>query len=315
MTSNLSFVGIDVSKTKLDVACRPSSEHRMFPHDTAGIKALVEMVQSWMPCFVVLEATGGLERDVVAELVAAGIDLAVVNPRQVRDFANGIGKLAKTDPIDAGVLARFAEVVRPAPSEKVPEKQRELRELAARRQQLLALHVAETNRRGLASAKLARRSLEKTLRFIHAQIAELDAAIAKLVENDDDWRRKAELLKTVPGVGEVTGHNLLAELPELGKLNREQIAALAGLAPYNHDSGKLKGKRSIYGGRSSVRQTLYMATLTASRCNPTIRLFYERLKRSGKPFKVALTACMRKLLVILNAMLKNNAPWRSPVTT
>jgi transposase len=313
--SNISFVGIDVSKTELEVACRPSSEHRTFSNDAAGIKALVETIKTWGPCFVVLEATGGLERLVAAELATAEIDVAVVNPRQVRAFANGLGKLAKTDPIDADVLARFAEVVRPAPSEKVSEKQRELQDLVRRRRQLLAMHVAEMNRKGLASAKLARRSLEKTLKFINSQIAELEEAIAKLVQNDDDWRHKAELLQTVPGVGEITGHNLVASLPELGRLNREQIAALAGLAPYNHDSGKFKGKRSIHGGRSDVRQTLYMAALSARNDNPIIRRFAQRLEDAGKPFKVVLTACMRKLLVILNTMIKNNAAWRSPATT
>ena len=259
---------------------------------------------------MVLEATGGLERPIVAELASAGIEVAVVNPRQVRDFARGVGKLAKTDPIDADVLARFAEVVRPAPSQKVPEKQRELQELVTRRQQLIAIRTAETNRKGTASAKVARRSLEKMLKTINSQITELDEAIAKLVWKDnDDWRRKAELLQSVPGVGQVISCNLLATLPELGNLNREQIAALAGLAPYNHDSGKLKGKRSIWGGRANARQALYMAALTARNCNPTIRAFAKRLEATGKLFKVVITACMRKLLVILNTMLKNNTPW------
>lgn len=305
----LSFVGIDISKHKLDVARRPNAECREFVYDAAGLKALLETLKSWGPIFVVLEATGGLERTVVAELASAGIDVAVVNPRQVREFARGVGKLAKTDPIDAEVLARFAEVVQPAPSQKVPEKQRELQELVTRRQQLIAFRIAETNRKGTASAKLARHSLEKMLKTLNSQIAELDEAIAKLVWNDDDWRRKAEILQSTPGVGKVTCCNLLAALPELGKLNREQIAALAGLAPYNHDSGKLKGKRAIWGGRSEARQALYMAAITARRCNPAISDFAQRLASSGKLFKVIITACMRKLLVILNTMLKNNTPW------
>ncbi len=313
--ASLSFVGIDVSKHKLDVARRPNAEKHEFPYDTAGLKTLIETLKTWGPIFVVLEATGGLERGVVAELVSADIDVAIVNPRQVRNFARGVGKLAKTDPIDAGSLAQFAEVVRPAPSQKVSEKQRELQELVARRQQLIALRVAETNRKGTASAKLVRRSLEKTLKTINAQIAELDQAIAKLVWSDDDWRHKAELLQSVPGVGEVTGRNLLASLPELGKLNRAQIVALAGLAPYNHDSGKLKGKRSIWGGRAEVRQALYMAAFSARNDNPIIRRFAQRLEAAGKAFKVVMTACMRKLLIILNTLVKNNALWRAPVTT
>ena len=278
----LSFVGIDVSKHKLDVARRPIAARLQFANDADGIKSLIDTLKGWGPIFVVLEATGGLERLVVAELVSASIETAVVNPRQVRDFARGVGKLAKTDPIDADVLARFAEVVRPAPSDKVPEKQRELQELVTRRQQLIAIRTAEMNRKGTALSKLARRSLEKMIKILNSQIAELDEAIAKLVRSDCDWRRKAELLKSVPGVGDITSCNLLASLPELGKLNRQQIAALAGLAPYNHDSGKLKGKRSIWGGRAEVRQALYMSALTAMRSNPLIRSFAKRLKATGK---------------------------------
>jgi transposase len=312
-------VGIDVTKHTLDVARRPTAQRCGFAYNAEGIKALVDTFKTWGPIFVVLEATGGLERVVVAELASAGIDVAVVNPRQVRDFARGVGKLAKTDPIDADVPARFAEVVRPAPSQKIPEKQRELQELVTRRQQLIAIRVAETNRKGTALAKLARRSLEKMIKTLNSQIAELDEAIAKLVWNDDDWRRKAELLQSVPGVGDITSRNLLASLPELGKLNREQIVALAGLAPYNHDSGKLKGKRSIWGGRAEARQALYMAAVSARRCNPAIRAFAKRLESTGKIFKVVITACMRKLLVILNTMslvserYSNNSNWLGKV--
>ena len=313
--SSLSFVGIDVSKQTLDVARRPEAERRRFTYDAVGLQALMETLKSWGPIFVVVEATGGLERAVVAELAAAAIDVAVVNPRQVRDFARGVGKIAKTDPIDADVLARFAEVVRPHASDKVPEKQRELQELVTRRQQLILFRVAESNRKGTASAKVARRSLEKMLKTINTQIEELDEAIAKLVRADDDWHQKAQILKSVPGVGDVTSYNLVGVLPELGKLNREQIAALAGLAPYNHDSGKLKGKRSIRGGRAEVRQTLYMAALSARNDNPIIRCFAQRLEAAGKPFKVVLTACMRKLLMILNALVKQNVLWRSTATT
>jgi transposase len=296
------------------VARRPETQCCTFTYDAVGLPALLQTLKSWGPIFVVIEATGGLERAVVAELVSAGIKLAVVNPRQVRDFARGIGKLAKTDPIDADVLAYFAKVVRPAASEKVAEKQAELQELVQRRQQLLALRIAETNRQGTASAKLARRSLDKMLKTIGSQIDLLDEAIVKLVASDDDWRRKAELLQSVPGVGKVSSYHLLASLPELGKLNREKIVALAGLAPYNHDSGKLKGKRSIGGGRTEVRQALYMAAFSARNHNPHIRCFAQRLEDAGKAFKVVLTACMRKLLIILNTMVKTNTPWQSTAT-
>jgi transposase len=313
--SPVSFVGIDISKHKLDVARRPDAQRREFTYDAEGLKALIDTLKSWGPVFVVVEATGGLERAVVAELASTDIEVAVVNPRQVRNFAKGVGKLAKTDPIDTDVLALFAEVVRPAASQKVSQKQAELQELVTRRQQLIALRVAETNRQGTASAKLARRSLEKMLKTIHSQIAALDEAIVQMVRSDDDWRHKAELLESVPGVGEVSSCHLLAALPELGKLNREQIVALAGLAPYNHDSGKLKGKRSIWGGRAEVRQALYMAALSARNHNPTIRRFAQRLETAGKAFKVVLTACMRKLLIILNTMVKNNTSWQALETT
>lgn len=308
------FIGIDVSKDHLDVHVRPTGDSFRVRYDDAGLVALVARVRPLAPAVLVLEATGGYEVPVAATLASAALPVAVVNPRQVRDFARGIGKLAKTDPIDADVLAYFAEVVQPAASEKVAEKQAELQELVQRRQQLLGLRVAEINRQGTASAKLARRSLEKMLKTINSQIDLLDEAIVKLVASDDDWRRKAELLQSVPGVGKVSSCHLLASLPELGKLNREKIVALAGLAPYNHDSGKLKGKRSIGGGRAEVRQALYMAAFSARNHNPHIRRFAQRLEAAGKTFKVVLTACMRKLLIILNTMVKNNSPWQSTET-
>jgi transposase len=305
------FVGIDVAKLTFDVARLPQPEHHSFSYDAEGLQRLLTLLRAWGPVLIVLEATGGLERRLVAELATAGLAVAVVNPRQVRDFARGVGRLAKTDPIDAAVLAHFAQVTQPTPSAKTSEQQRELQELLTRRQQLMGLRTMEANRLATTTAKVARRSVTQLLKALDKQVAALDAAIAKLVESDDDWRQKAQLLQSVPGVGAVTSRTLLAQLPELGKLNRAQIASLAGLAPYNHDSGKFKGKRSIWGGRAAVRNALYMAALTARRCNPVIRAFAERLEQAGKLFKVVLTACMRKLLLILNTMIKHNSPWNT----
>lgn len=308
----VTFVGIDVAKSKFDVDRLPMPQGHSFPYDAQGIQGLLELLTSWRPVFVVLEATGGLERRLVAELATAGIPVAVINPRQVRDFARGVGQLAKTDPIDAGMLARLAQVVQPAASQKTSEKQRELQELATRRQQLQTLHTMESNRLNTTTAKLACRSIRQVLKTIDKEIAALEVAITRLVESDDDWKHRDQLLQSVPGVGRVTSHNLIADLPELGKLNRTEIAALAGLAPYNHDSGKFQGKRSIWGGRAAVRRSLYMATLCARTHNSVIRAFAERLEKAGKAFKVVQVACMRKLLVILNTLIKNNSPWAIP---
>jgi transposase len=256
-----------------------------------------------------LEATGGLERRIAGELIDAGHPVAIVNPRQVRDFARGTGKLAKTDRIDALVLARFAQQVQPRIAEKSSEKQVELAGLIIRRRQLQSSAVAESNRRETAGTSEARKSIEKHLNWLRKEVVRIDAAIARLIASDETWRGQVERLKSVPGVGPTTSATLVAELPELGRLNRREISALVGLAPYNHDSGKLRGKRSIWGGRLSVRSALYMAALTARRCNPIIRAFADRLKQAGKPFKVILTACMRKLLVILNSILRDNTEW------
>lgn len=307
--SYTTFVGIDIAKQKFDVARLPEPEYHTFDYDSEGILQLLELLRSWGLVLVVLEATGGLERRLVGELAAAGICVAVVNPRQVRDFARGVGRLAKTDPIDAGVLARFAQVVQPAPSQKTSEKQRELQELVTRRQQLMGLRIMESNRLPTTSFKAAQKSITKILQTLDKQIAVVDAAIARLVESDDDWKRKAEIVDSVPGFAKNSSHKLIGDLPEIGNLNRAQITSLAGLAPFNHDSGKFKGKRSIWGGRASVRRTLYMAALTARRFNPLIRRFAQRLEAKGKPFKVVITACMRKLLVILNTLVKQNILW------
>jgi transposase len=260
-------------------------------------------------CLIVVEATGGYQRRVVAELVAAGHRVAVVNPRQVRDFARGLGILAKTDRLDALVIARFGQHVRPRTIAQRPEKQEELAQLVVRRRQLVDLRTAEKNRRETVVSPSVKKSIQQVLDLLNKQIDRIDKQLLALVDSDDEWRHKAGIVSSVPGVGPVTSASLLAELPELGRLNRQQISALVGLAPFNRDSGRFQGKRSIWGGRASVRSVLYMAALTARRCNPVLRAFADRLEHAGKPFKVVLTACMRKLLVILNTMIRSNTHW------
>jgi transposase len=259
----------------------------------------------------VLEATGGYERRLVGELVTGGHFVSVVNPRQVRDFAKAHGILAKTDRIDAQVIARFGRDVRPRPVAQTSQKQHQLDELVTRRRQLLQLRASESNRIREGMTKLVRQSLQRSIDALSKDIKRIDRAILELVQSDDDWKNRFELLKTVPGVGDVTAAALVAELPELGQLNRNKIAALVGVAPHPDDSGHHKGKRFIRGGRKTLRCALYMAALTASIHNPVLKRFAQRLKAQGKGSKVVLTACIRKLLVILNTMVKNNTPWRT----
>ena len=305
------FIGIDVSKSSWDVHLLPEGRSFTIRVDEGAIERLRESLGSCEASLVVLEATGGLERRLVAELLEAGWSVAVVNPRQVRDFAKAIGRLAKTDGIDAQVLALFAQRVQPRPTQKTPEKQHELMALVTRRRQLVNLRSMEKMRRQQTAHKAASRSIEAILKVLDRQIDALDKALARLIEADDDWRAKRDLLESVPGVGPATSATLVAELPELGKLNRQEIASLAGLAPFNHDSGQFRGQRRIRGGRSALRATLYMATLTASRCNDKMKAFAQRLHQAGKPFKVVITACMRKLLTILNTLVRNATPWTS----
>lgn len=305
----LSFVGVDVSKQQLDVAIVPEGKKFAVPRTRAGYQQLLAQLPEAGACHLVLEATGGYERELVAELLSQGHLVSVVNPRQVRDLARALGVLAKTDEIDARVLARFGELVKPRPTIATSPQLAELQQLVDRRRQLLELRTAESNRLEQCTAKMARKSIQKMLETMQKQIAALEAEIARLVESDDDWKRKAEVLLSVPGVGDITAASLIADLPELGQLNRCQIAALVGLAPFNHDSGKLKGQRTIGGGRATVRTSLYMAALSAMRCNPVLRAFAERLAQQGKKFKVRITACMRKLLVILNTLVKTNQTW------
>lgn len=305
----MNFVGIDVSQSTWDVHLRPQGRSFSVPADHDGATLLRQQLVALGPCLVVLEATGGLERGLAAELIDAGLSVAVVNPRQVRDFARALGRLAKTDRIDAETLALFAEKVQPRPTQKCPEKQAEIDALVTRRRQLVALRSMERTRQHQATAKAARRSIDKLLKVLDQQIAALDKAIGQLLESDDDWRTRCELLQSVPGVGATTSATLVAELPELGRLNRQEIAALAGLAPFNHDSGRFRGQRRIRGGRSAVRSILYMAALAARRCNPILQRFAQRLEQAGKPFKVVITACMRKLLTMLNTIVRNGTPW------
>ena len=305
-----SFIGIDVAKDRLDVHVRPSGDSFTVARDADGLAVLVERLKRIGPTLVVLEATGGFEVTVAAALAAAALPLAVVNPRQIRDFARATGKLAKTDRLDAAANAHFAEAVRPA-ARPLPDAQaREFAELIARRRQLIDMLVAERNRgRQVASARVKQR-IERHLAALQKELGEIDGDLDAAIRGSPLWREREELLKSVPGIGQVTTRSLLAELPELGALGRKPIAALVGVAPFNRDSGTLRGRRMIRGGRAGLRSALYMAALVASRRNPLIAAFYRRLRQAGKPAKLALTACMRKLLTILNAMVRDNCRWQ-----
>jgi len=310
----VTFVGIDVSKKQWDVCLRPTGKVCKFTADEIGLQRLRELLQPLGRCLIVVEASGGYEKRLAAELIEAGHDVARVNPRQVRDFARSLGRLAKTDRIDAQMLALFAEKIQPRLSEKVSEKQAELEALLTRRWQLTQMKATEQTRLHQVRMTEVRKSVSHMLDQLRDQIRLVDAEIARLIEDDDDWRQRAERLESVPGVGEVTSRTLVAELPELGRLNRQEIASLVGVAPLNRDSGQFRGKRTIWGGRAGIRSTLYMATLSARKHNPVIRRFADRLSQAGKPFKVVLTACMRKLLIILNTMIRNKTDW-NPQTT
>jgi len=302
------FVGIDVSKARLDVAIRPTGERESVANDKAGIKDLVKRLAKIQPALIVLEATGGLERPVTHALAGAELPVVVVNPRQVRDFAKATGQLAKTDSIDADVLARFAEAVRPALRPLPDAVTLELRALTARRRQIIEMIGAERNRLATAS-KAVRKRIDAHTGWLEQELERADKDLDRSIQHSPIWKENEDLLLSVPGIGPVTSPTLLAELPELGELDRKQISALAGLAPFNRDSGSLKGRRSIWGGRAPVRSALYMATLVATRRNSVIRDFYKRLRAKGKVFKVALVACMRKLLTILNSMIKHKTRW------
>jgi transposase len=311
MTGPAVFVGIDVAKATLDIAVRPSGERWQLPNEDAALAPLLARLLPAAPALIVLEATGGLEHAVVAALAAGGLPVVVANPRQVRDFARAIGQLAKTDAIDAQVLALFAERVRPAPRPLPDEAAQALDAVLTRRRQLLEMLGAERNRLGLARAPV-RRGITHHIRWLERQLADVDHDLGQRIEASPVWRATDNRLQSVPGVGPIVSRTLLGELPELGRLTRKQIAALVGVAPLARDSGTLRGKRLVWGGRAPLRTVLYMGALVATRHNPVIRAFYHRLRAAGKPAKVALTACKRKLLVILNAMVRTNTPWRAP---
>jgi transposase len=305
------FIGIDVAKDKIDVHVRPGGESFAVARDGEALAALAERLAALAPALVVMEATGGYEVTVAAALAAAKLPLAVVNPRQIRDFARATGRLAKTDALDAAAIAHFAEALRPAAQTLPDDDAQLLGELVARRRQVLGMLTAERNRLKQARRKVIARPIERHVKLLLEQLQELDRNLDAHVRGSPCWRQAADLLQSVPGIGNTVARTLLAELPELGKLNPKQIAALAGVAPMNRESGTWRGKRSIAGGRAGVRTALYMAALVASRRNKVIAAFYQRLRAAGKPAKVALTACMRKLLVILNAILRDQKPWQT----
>jgi transposase len=303
------YAGIDVCQERLDLAVWPGGSAESFSYDAAGMDALRARLRQQRVKLVVIEATGGLEQRVAAELASIGLAVAVINPRQARDFARSLGKLAKNDRIDALVLARFGEAVKPEPRTLPDEAQRLLSDLVMRRRQLIDMRTAEMNRMGRATARPVLRSHRDLLKAIERELEDLDTQLGEQIKSSDAWRAKDELYRSVPGVGEGTSRTLVAEMPELGTLSRVQVAALAGLAPYDHDSGRMRGVRSIRGGRHTVRTALYMAAMSASRCNPVIRATYQRLRARGKCFKVAIVACMRKLLTILNTIAARGTPW------
>jgi transposase len=304
------FVGVDVSKHRLDVHVRPSGESWSVANDPQGHEDLVRKLGAGAPSLVVVEATGGYQAAVVAELGASAIPVAVVNPRQVRDFAKATGRLAKTDAIDAAVLAHFAESIRPEPRPVPDDLTVELQALVARRRQLIDMRTAETNRLETCRVLPVRRNIQKMINMLTKQIGKVDDDIDTTVRNSPLWREREDLLSSTIGVGKTVARTLLTQLPELGTLNRREIAALVGVAPFNNDSGKRRGARSIRGGRTDVRAMLYMATVVAVRFNPQLQTVYARLLAAGKAKKVALIACARKLLTILNAMMRTNTPWR-----
>lgn len=301
------FVGVDVSKARLDVAVRPTGEAWSNENDEAGIATLVRRVSELGAALVVVEATGGLEVAMVAEL-AVTVPVAVVNPRQVRDFARAMGQLAKTDSIDAEVLARFAEAVKPEPRPLKDDETRHLAALVSRRRQLRDMIVAESNRLGAAPKRL-HKGIQKHVDWLRRELRLLEKDLDNQIKSSPIWREKEDLMRGIKGIGPVSAATMLAEVPELGTLNRKQIAALVGVAPMNRDSGTYHGKRSIWGGRAPARAVLYMATLSAIRANPVLRTFYRRLLAHGKPKKVAITAAMRKLLTVLNAIVRDKRPW------
>lgn len=305
------FIGIDVSKQWLEVAAHEHDYQFRCANKAGAFAALLAELIDLRPALIVLEATGGLERAVVAALHGAGLPVVVVNPRQIRDFARALGQLAKTDRLDARVLAAFAAAIKPQLRPIKANEEQELDALTDRRDQLVEMLTDEKNRRASAATDSVRAEIQQHINWLKDRIAELDQQLKKLVQGSACWQAKAQILQSTPGIGPVVSALLLAQLPELGTLNRQQISKLVGVAPLNRDSGQQRGSRHIFGGRANVRRVLYMAALTASRCNPVIKAFYERLQARQKPFKVAITACMRKLLTIINFMMRNGSSWKA----
>ena len=307
----LSFIGIDVSKSSLDIAVDPPAEPFSCPNHQSSFPQLIARLTALRPQLIVLEATAGFEIPVTAALAAADLPVVVVNPRQVRHFAKATGKLAKTDRLDASLLAQFARAVRPQLREIKTAAARELEQMLLRRRQLVEMLVGENNRLALTTSSKIKQEISRHVEWLEQSIQRMDDELKRVLQSSPHWREKEDLLRSVPGVGPVLSCTLLAQMPELGKLTGKQIAALAGLAPLNCDSGDRRGERHIQGGRAGVRAVLYMSAMSARRYNPVIKSFYERLVKAGKKPKVALTACMRKLLTILNAMVKSNTKWEA----
>jgi len=305
------FIGIDVAKDRLDVHLRPAGEALTVARDSEGIEALAARLLDLKPVLIVLEATGGFETVVAAGLAAAGLPLAVVNPRQIRDFARATGRLAKTDPLDGAVIAHFAEAVRPPVRPLASADAQVLGELVARRRQLMGMMTAERNRRRQLTAKRLIKGIDRILAALQAELSELERDIGDAVRGTPAWREKEDLLISVPAIGHKIARTLLAELPELGTLGRREVAALVGVAPFNRDSGKWRGRRTIAGGRAVVRSALYMSVLVSIRRKLPLFATYQRLRAAGKPAKVAIVACMRKLATILNAVLRDRTPWQT----
>lgn len=308
------YVGIDVAKDTFNVAARPAILKVCLPNTPQGHRQLRQSLKDYAIAIIVLEATGGYEKPIVAELLEAQLPVVVVNPRQVRDFARGLGQFAKTDSIDAEVLAKFAQLVQPAVRPQKTAQTTDLAELVHRRRQLNDLRTQESNRLAMAHHQRVRKSVQQVIKVLDRQIAEIDELIREHIKADDNFQQKERILRSTPGVGPQTSAMLLAQMPELGELNRQEIAALAGLAPWDRSSGKWIGRGHIWGGRKDVRSVLYMAALSARNCNPVIREFAQRLESEGKAFKVVITACMRKLLIILNTMIREQSLWTPKIS-
>ena len=305
-------VGVDVSKAHLDMDTYPQAAPQRFTNDESGRLVLCTQLQALAPTLIVVEATGGLESPLVGLLAAQGLSVAVINPRQARDFAKAIGVLAKTDQVDAFLLARFAQAIKPPVRALKPEETQALDAVLTRRRQLVEMVTAESNRQSSANARVAKQ-IHQHIVWLEKRLDESNDDLDNMIRNSPLWQHKAEIMQSIPGVGRVTATMFLADVPEIGTLSRREISALVGVCPYSRDSGSFRGRRSIWGGRARVRAALYMAAIVASRHNPVIKAFYEKLTRAGKAKKVALVACMRKLLVIINTMLKNDSAWNPKI--